>query len=89
LLTEDTVTTALATMTSVAADTIGHSTGAGLSLLDSDGRRITSAATDPLAELLDDLQYQLDEGPCLTAWREGRFIRSEPDADEQRWPEGS
>lgn len=86
LLTEETVTTALATMTSVAADTIGHSTGAGLSLLDSDGRRITSAATDPLAELLDDLQYQLDEGPCLTAWREGRFIRSEPDADEQRWP---
>ncbi|MEW5809236.1 MAG: GAF and ANTAR domain-containing protein [Actinomycetota bacterium] len=86
LLTETTVATALVTMTSLAADTIGHSTGAGLTLLDAGGKRISSAATDPLVERLDDLQYQLDEGPCLTAWREARVIRSEPGVDEQSWP---
>ncbi|WP_111509344.1 GAF and ANTAR domain-containing protein [Mycobacterium kyogaense] len=86
LLTETTVASALATLTSVAADTIGGSAGAGLTVLDAQGRRITSAATDPIVGQLDDLQYQLDEGPCLTAWRESRVVRTEPDTDEQRWP---
>jgi GAF domain-containing protein len=86
LLTETTAAAALDTATSLAADTIRGSTGAGLTLLDPAGRRITSAATDPLVERLDDLQYRLDEGPCLTAWRESTVVRSESGSDEQRWP---
>lgn len=86
LLNETTVATALSTVTSLAADTIANSTGAGVSLLESTGTRITSAATDPLVEQLDDLQYQLDEGPCLTAWRDLTLVHSSGRGDDQRWP---
>ncbi|WNG92863.1 GAF and ANTAR domain-containing protein [Mycobacterium sp. ITM-2016-00318] len=85
LLSEATVATALSTVTSLASDTIAGSTGSGVSLLDSSGQRITSAATDRLVEQLDDLQYHLDEGPCLTAWRDLTVIRSSGSGD-QRWP---
>lgn len=85
LLTEATVATALSTVTSLAADALAGTAGSGISLLDADGRRITSAATDPLVEQLDDLQYELDEGPCLTAWRERTVLHSDG-RDEQRWP---
>ncbi|WP_163720672.1 GAF and ANTAR domain-containing protein [Mycolicibacterium psychrotolerans] len=86
LLTEDTVAEALGTVTSLAADTIGDSTGAGVSLLDPAGTRISSGATDPLVKRLDDLQYRYDEGPCLTAWQESTVVRSDPEEDERRWP---
>jgi GAF domain-containing protein len=86
LLSEATVATALATVTSLAVDTIPGSSGCGVSLLDPNGRRTTSAATDPLVEQLDDLQYQLDEGPCLSAWRDLTVLRSGAQDDERRWP---
>ena len=86
LLSEATVATALSTVTSLAADTIRGSSGSGISLLDADGNRITSAATDPLGEQLDDLQYRLDEGPCLSAWRDQTVLRSDGGDDERRWP---
>ncbi|BBY26838.1 GAF and ANTAR domain-containing protein [Mycolicibacterium sediminis] len=86
LLTETTVATALSTVTALAAETIAGSAGSGISLLDRDGRRITSAATDALVEQLDDAQYELDEGPCLTAWREGIVVRSDGSGDARRWP---
>lgn len=86
LLTEATVTHALATVTSLATDTIAGSAGSGVSLLDADGRRTTSAATDRLVERLDDLQYRLDEGPCLTAWRDRIVVRSGGRDDDTRWP---
>lgn len=86
LLTETTVAAGLDTVTSLATDTISGSTGAGLSLLDSSGTRVSSAATDALVERLDDLQYQLDEGPCLTAWRDSTLVVSDPETDVRRWP---
>jgi GAF domain-containing protein len=84
-LTEATVATALETLTSLAADTIANSIGAGISLLDTDGKRVSSAATDSLVEHLDDIQYELDQGPCLSAWRELAVFRSDGRDDEQRW----
>jgi GAF domain-containing protein len=85
LLTEQTVDAALVTVTSLATETIEHSDGAGVTLLDAQGHRATSAATDPLVGRLDELQYRLDEGPCLTAWRDLAVVRSGDD-DAQRWP---
>lgn len=85
LLTQQTVDTALGTITSLAADTIAGSVGAGVSLLDAGGERTTSAATDPIVEQLDSLQYQLDDGPCLTAWRDRVVVRAGPLDTEQRW----
>jgi transcriptional regulator with GAF, ATPase, and Fis domain len=85
LLTEGTVETALRLITSLATDTIAGSDGAGVTLLDSSGTRTTSAATDPLVERLDSLQYELDEGPCLTAWSEHIVVSSGDLFAEKRW----
>jgi GAF domain-containing protein len=85
LLTEQTVETALNTITALAVDTLAGSSGSGVSLLNSGGERTTSAATDSLVEQLDTLQYQLDEGPCLTAWRDHVATRSGLLETEQRW----
>lgn len=86
LLSKETVSTVLALITSMAADTIADSAGAGVTLIDSDGRPTTSAATDPFVERVDALQYELDEGPCLAAWRERTPVRSNDLRVEQRWP---
>ena len=86
LLNEQTVNTALQLITSLARDTIHGSSGSGVTLLSADGDPMTSAATDPLVEQLDELQYRIDEGPCLTAWREQSVVRSVHLPGENRWP---
>jgi GAF domain-containing protein len=86
LLTEQTTQTALQTVTSLARDTLAGSFGAGVTLLRADGRPTTSAATDPLVETLDRIQYGLEEGPCLAAWAGSTVIRSDDLTAERRWP---
>ena len=85
LLTEQTVDTALHTITALAVDTIAGSAGSGVTLTNPRGQRVTSAATDPMVEQLDALQYELDDGPCLTAWRERVVVRSGSLDTEDRW----
>ena len=51
----------------------GHDRGGG-----DPGRRTrqrSMAASDPLVERADALQYQFDSGPCLTAWRDQVTVR--------------
>jgi GAF domain-containing protein len=52
------------------------------------GRLRTLAATDQLVRDLDDLQYGLDEGPCVHAIRSqgDPVVVVEHARDEQRWP---
>jgi len=58
----------------------------GISITHRDGRIETVAATDDLVLRLDELQYELDEGPCLEAIRtEGVVVINHADRD-QRWP---
>jgi GAF domain-containing protein len=82
----ETVDTVLALITSVAVETIPGSVGAGITLVDDAGRRTTSAATDPLVEQADALQYELDEGPCLTAAALRQVVRVDDVATDRRWP---
>src|ERR1700712_5546492 len=51
----------------------------------SDGRVITVGAADDLAAQLDEQQYDLDEGPCLQALREGRIVDAPDLSVEHRW----
>jgi hypothetical protein len=44
------------------------------------------AATDPVAATVDELQYALKEGPCLTAAAENDPVRIPDLATDQRWP---
>jgi GAF domain-containing protein len=85
LLSEETVDTALRLVTSLAQETIHQTAGAGVTV-GTDGKRSTAAASDRVVERADDLQYGLDEGPCLTAWRDRVLVRIDEVRTERRWP---
>jgi len=85
LLSRETVHTALTLVTSLAVEALPGTAGAGVTLMDEDGRRMTAAATDAVVEHLDALQYELGEGPCLSAWERRCAFRIDDIARERRW----
>jgi GAF domain-containing protein len=58
----------------------------GISTVDRKGRVITRAATDSVVRELDDLQYGLQEGPCVDVLHEHRVVAAPRIRHEQRWP---
>jgi len=86
LLSQETVGTALDMVTSLAKDTIPGSLGAGVTLTDERGQKITAGASNPRVERADAVQYELEEGPCLTAWARRELVRIDDMAAEKRWP---
>lgn len=89
LLSLDSVTAAVTVLTSLAQETITPATGAGISLMDDEGNRTSKGATSPLVLEADDLQYRLDQGPCLTSFAERRTIRMDDIEHDPRWPDWS
>ena len=86
LLSDQAVAAVLQLLTSTAAQTVTASCGAGVTLTGPDGEPLTAAGTDPLVEAADALQYELAEGPCLTAWQTRRAIVVHDVAADRRWP---
>lgn len=86
MLSDQTAQVVLELLTATAVQTVTSSSGAGITLTAPDGKPMTAAGTDALVERADALQYELDEGPCLTAWHEQRTIRVADLAAEERWP---
>jgi GAF domain-containing protein len=86
LLSTETVDSTVALVTRLARETIAGTIGAGVTLVDVRGTRST-AASDALVEQADQLQYDLDAGPCLTAWRDQTPVRVDDVDSETRWPE--
>lgn len=81
----ETALTAITTSAVISLPGIEH---AGISLMRRDGVIETRGATDDLPRELDDLQFELKEGPCVDAMLEGT-----PDVTvannirhDQRWP---
>ena len=59
----------------------------GISVIHRDGTIETKAATDQVVWELDDLQYAIDEGPCVSAIRGAEAVVVVPNIrHEQRWP---
>jgi GAF domain-containing protein len=58
----------------------------GICVANSDNTYTTLAGTDPLVFMLDEMQYTLDEGPGLSAMREGHTVIVEAAESEHRWP---
>lgn len=85
VLSRETVDTALALVTALALETVPGSVGAGVTIVDEQGRR-TSGATDTRTQQADDLQYRLDQGPCLAATAARQVIRVDDIASDPRWP---
>ena len=50
-----------------------------------DGHVITVASADALARLLDEQQYQLDQGPCLEALNTAEVVACDDLTRETRW----
>jgi GAF domain-containing protein len=89
LLSVDSVLATVEVLTSLARETIAAATGAGISLIDDDGLRTSKGATSRVVLEADDLQYQLDEGPCLTSWAERRPVIVQNIATDPHWPRWS
>ncbi|TLM71306.1 GAF and ANTAR domain-containing protein [Pseudarthrobacter sp. NamB4] len=87
LLTEEKVASAVRLLAKAAKESVPASIGAGVSLLDSRGRRISSGYTDRIVEQADAAQYESGEGPCLTAWAAEEPVLVKHLPEEQRWPE--
>lgn len=86
VLSAETIDTTIELVTTLAAETIPDTSGAGVTLVDARGKR-SMAASDPLVERADALQYQFDSGPCLTAWRDQVTVRIDDTEAETRWPQ--
>lgn len=89
LLTEETVHTSLGIVAKLAHETMAGSFGAGVTLVSSGGHRRTMQATDERVAEIDQLQYSLDEGPCLTAFEERVMVTIEDTRSDQRFPRWS
>ncbi|MEK0156310.1 GAF and ANTAR domain-containing protein [Arthrobacter oryzae] len=86
LLTEEKVDAAVELLAKAIKDSVPGTIGAGVSVMDSQGRRTSHGATDRVVEEADALQYELGEGPCLTAWAAEESILVDDVRTDDRWP---
>jgi len=68
-----------------AVQAIPGADGAGLTLIESD-RADTIVKSDPFVKAVDDIQYGLGEGPCISAATTGKAVRSGSLGGDPRWP---
>jgi GAF domain-containing protein len=68
-----------------AVQAIPGADGAGLTLLEHD-RADTIVATSPFVTEIDDIQYGMNQGPCISAAREGQTVLSGSLGADPRWP---
>ncbi len=74
--------TAVATF---AVKAIPGADGAGLTLIEAD-RADTIVKSEPFVREIDDIQYSLGEGPCISAAADGVPMRSGSLGGDPRWP---
>ena len=68
-----------------AVQAIPGADGAGLTLLEQD-RADTIVATTSFVTEVDDIQYGMNQGPCISAAREGQTVMSGSLGGDSRWP---
>lgn len=88
VLTQETAQHAVDLLAQVAHETIPKASGAGVSLIH-ESRRVSVGATDSLVRTADDLQYDLGEGPCLTAWSTRTVVIVDDTGSDLRFPRWS
>lgn len=57
-----------------------------VTVVDADGSYTTAAHSDEVASEIDQLQYDLGEGPCIDSLETGRHHHLEALSEERRWP---
>ena len=68
-----------------AVQAIPGADGAGLTMMEHD-RSDTIVASEPFVRDIDAIQYGIGEGPCISAAKEGKTMRSGSLGGEPRWP---
>lgn len=86
LLSTQSVEQFLHEMAVMAARLVGGGLSCGMTMQPS-GRPVTVACSDQVAARVDEVQYELDDGPCLHAMRDGSVARIEDTTEKARWPE--
>jgi GAF domain-containing protein len=87
LLAESVVDRAVANIAQAAHQSLVGSVGAGVTLIDAQARPTSTASTNTIVKQADQLQYDLGEGPCLTAWASAQAVQVDDLRDDRRWPE--
>jgi GAF domain-containing protein len=82
---EGSVQATLDKIVELAVSTIDGCDHAGVTLVE-DGAVRTPAASDDVPELVDTVQYETGEGPCLDAIREHEVFQTDDLTQEARWP---
>ncbi|BBE22706.1 hypothetical protein MN0502_15890 [Arthrobacter sp. MN05-02] len=57
-----------------------------MSLVDDQGRKRSTGYTDDVVAAADALQYELGQGPCLTAWAAETTVQIDDVVSDDRWP---
>jgi transcriptional regulator with GAF, ATPase, and Fis domain len=88
LLREPTLDATLKRIVAVATGTIEGCESAGIAWIEK--RSITTrAGSDEVAGLVDAIQYETGQGPCLDAIRDHHVFRVDDLSSDERWPEFS
>jgi GAF domain-containing protein len=75
----------LISVATIAVQAIPGADGAGLTLVEA-GRSDTIVKTDPFVADIDEIQYRIGEGPCVSAAATGQTMRSGSLSSDVRWP---
>jgi GAF domain-containing protein len=89
LLTEEKVDRAVQLLARAIKDAVPGTIGAGVSLMDARGRQTSAGFTDRVVQRADALQYELGQGPCLTAWAAEETVLVDDVRTDPRWPQWS
>jgi GAF domain-containing protein len=84
LLGTETIQEFLAELAGLAVRAVGEGLSCGITL-EPNGHPMTVASTDALAAQVDEVQYGLDQGPCLHALRTGTQVSIDDLATDRRW----
>jgi GAF domain-containing protein len=79
------VDSTLTQVVTVAVETVEGCDFAGLFLVEGDAV-VTPVHTDPIVEVIDALQQQTSEGPCLDAIAQGTMVYGDDLRSDSRWP---
>jgi GAF domain-containing protein len=85
LVSEDDIQTTLQRVVDLAAATIEGCDAAGVTLEEQSGY-LTAVSTDERTNGVDQGQYAVGDGPCLTAMHDVVIVRVSVDEAEARWP---
>lgn len=85
LATDTSLDDTLNTIVTLCPTTIPGCDSAGITLR-SDGPAATAAASDAYTLEIDKIQYETNQGPCVTALENSEFIQIDAVSEEERWP---